>query len=161
MPPWMIKSTEWWSQPLAAVWWFTGVVSVCIGSITWYCVQQFIFGGDIPPLSILSVAYRYEVPPSKGDLKIFHCPPCWQIPWSRGWMPGAHSIPWTEVFPLLRFPSWGGRGSSQSSGPQKQCLPRILHGLLPQWLGVWYLVEKISSGEFISCPRVWFMTASW
>ena len=69
MPPWMIKSTEWWSQPLAAVWWFTGVVSVCIGSITWYCVQQFSFGGDIPPLSILSVAYRYEVPPSKRDLK--------------------------------------------------------------------------------------------
>ena len=131
-------------------------VSGRLGSIPWSCVQQLCFGGYIPPHSSLYVSHMYVLSLWKGTLKIFCCQTCRCIPCSHGWLTGSHSLPWPGSFPRMRFPSWCGHSSSQSIGPQKQWLIRIFHGLVPQWLWLWDLVESISAGQFSSWTWVWF-----
>ena len=82
-------------------------------------------------------------------------------PLDHGYLSGAHRIPWTRGFTHLRFPSWGAHRSSQNSIPQIHWLPRISSGLEPQWLGGWYLVGQIPSGQYWSWTRVWSPINSW
>ena len=147
----------WCSKPLVTLLWREGIGYRCLGLITWSCVHQLSFGGDIPPWIISSDVYRSVMPLWTGNMKIFCFPPCRLRPWTCGLMTGAHRLPWPGGFPQPRLPSWGVYISSQSIGPQKQRPTIILHGLVPHWLGVWEPVGKISYGQLRSCYRVWLL----
>ena len=150
----------WCSKPLVTLWWREGIGYRCLGLITWSCVHQLSFGGDIPPWSISYNVYRSVMPLWTGGMKIFRCLPCRLRPWPCGLFPGAHRLPWPGNFPRTRLPSWGVYSSIQSSGPEKHWLTRILHGLVPHWLVVWSPVGQISYGQLMSCYSVWFPRTS-
>ena len=157
----MRKAAVWCSQPLVTFWWCEGGGFGCLESIPWSCTQKCRFGGYIPPQSSLSLFPSSELPIWTGYLKIIRCPPYRLRPWSCGFLSGAHRLPFTGWFPQLKLPSWGGHIISQLIGTQKQWLPRILHRLVPQLLGVLDLVWNISSDQFSSGTWVWFLMYSW
>ena len=159
--PWRRKSIAWCLQPLAIIWWHVGVVSGCLGWVPWSWYQLLRSGDEIPPHIIwFSVRSSWWLP-WRGDTRIFHCPLCRSRLWFHGWQTGVCRPPWRAGSPLLRLLSSCGRSINMISGPQKQCLPRTVHGLGIQWLGGRDQAQQRKYGQWRSWLMVWYWKVSW
>ena len=135
MIPWTRTDTVWWSRPLAKACWCAGGGPLLLRSIIWSCIQNFCFGGGIPPYSNLYFVQRSVLYTWTGGMKIFDYLSCKCIPWSCVWTLGTDMLPCPLGFPHMRSPLWGWHNIHCITDPKNNGSPDSIMGEWPTDLG--------------------------